>query len=400
MNTDPIAAARFKLAYERPYLAQIIWSLIPVKVEGIGTLAVDKYHRLYYDPRVADKWTIHEIVSVLYHEVLHLLRAHPERGENKDQLDFNISADAEINDDINDEGCWSLPDGHVTPKALGEENGKLAEEYYEALRKKKRKKKPGASPNPGAGNCGSAAHGHDQEWEQGPPSAQNPGVKPGQSELIKRQVAKDTQEHSKSRGSVPGHLERWANEKLKAKVNWRKTLATAIRHAVNHVSGAGDYTFTRMSRRQSGSVILPATWQPKPEVAVVIDTSGSMSEQDLNAAIAETGAILKSLGLRDGVHVLAVDAEVHAAKRVFSDKQVEKLLKGGGGTDMGVGIAQALKMNPRPKVIIVLTDGETPWPKAPPPAKVIVGIIPNRWSHGRKKGPEWAKTVYIEEGDE
>ena len=42
-------------------------------------------------------------------------------------------------------------------------------------------------------------------------------------------------------------------------------------------------------------------------------------------------------------------------------------LEGGGGTDMGAGLDAAAALRPRPDLIIVLTDGFTPWRPAPPP---------------------------------
>ncbi len=49
---------------------------------------------------------------------------------------------------------------------------------------------------------------------------------------------------------------------------------------------------------------------------------------------------------------------------------------GGGGTDMGEGIAQAVALRARPSVVVVLTDGWTPWPQTPPPrTKVVAGLI-------------------------
>jgi len=118
-----------------------------------------------------------------------------------------------------------------------------------------------------------------------------------------------------------------------------------------------------------------------------------MSDKQLGQAVAEVGQILKSLGLRQGVTVLSVDAAVHAVRRVFRPEQVR--LEGGGGTDMGVGIEAALRLKPRPQAVIVLTDGHTPWPDQPPRnTHVVVGLV------GDGSAPPWATTVRIEEEDD
>jgi predicted metal-dependent peptidase len=184
---------------------------------------------------------------------------------------------------------------------------------------------------------------------------------------------------------------RWAEERLSPKVNWRREIAAAIRNAVAQAAGAVDYTYSKPSRRQSSNskIILPALRQPVPEVAVVVDTSGSISDDMLSQTLAEVSGVLKSCG-NHGVSVLAVDADVHTAKKVFDVKQVAPI--GGGGTDMGVGIQAALKLKPRPQVVIVLTDGYTPWPETAPRAKVIVGLLGD---DADMAVPSWAKPVKI-----
>ena len=71
---------------------------------------------------------------------------------------------------------------------------------------------------------------------------------------------------------------------------------------------------------------------------------------------------------------------------------------------MGEGIAQALALRPRPSIVVVLTDGFTPWPaEAPARAKVIVGLIEGRhrmsWMHHSPAPPAWAKVVRISDAD-
>jgi hypothetical protein len=66
-------------------------------------------------------------------------------------------------------------------------------------------------------------------------------------------------------------------------------------------------------------------------------------------------------------------------------------LLGGGGTDMGVGLAKATELRPRPDLIVVLTDGFTPWPnEAPKGIRVIVGLMDPSGSV-----PPWAKAIPI-----
>ncbi len=153
----------------------------------------------------------------------------------------------------------------------------------------------------------------------------------------------------------------------------------------------------RVGRDRSPKVILPAMHRPIPNVAVVCDTSGSMHEELLARALAEVEGLLARGGLRQAqVRVLAVDTNVHTVRRVSRASQVE--LAGGGGTDMGVGIAAAARLRPRPSVIVVLTDGFTPWPANPPKGvHVVVGILAQSTIPvDRFAPPAWARIVRIE----
>ncbi|WP_262402208.1 VWA-like domain-containing protein [Actinomadura sp. CNU-125] len=122
----------------------------------------------------------------------------------------------------------------------------------------------------------------------------------------------------------------------------------------------------------------------------MIDTSGSMGEDDLAAALAEVTGVLREVGVRGNrVAVLACDADVRAVRRVSSAEQVE--LGGGGGTDMRVGIERALAGRDRPQVVIVLTDGYTPWPHEAPSCRVIAALV----GTDPPAPPSWIETVHL-----
>ncbi|HEY0808002.1 MAG TPA: VWA-like domain-containing protein, partial [Pseudonocardiaceae bacterium] len=211
--------------------------------------------------------------------------------------------------------------------------------------------------------------------------------------LLGRDVARRIREHSRSRGDVPAGWQRWSDDVLEPVVNWRQVLRSAIRRGIADIAGRVDFNYRRPSRRAAAhpEVILPSLRQPLPRVAVVIDTSGSMSDQMLAQVLGEVSGLLSSVGVnRDRLHVVCCDAQAYESQRVLNAKDVRLL--GGGGTDMGAGLAAAGELRPRPDLVIVLTDGHTPWPARPPGrAKVVVGLM-DQTGHV----PDWATSVLIE----
>jgi predicted metal-dependent peptidase len=401
-----LAGARLWAATRFPYLATGVFGAEVIAEPGSGTVSVDQSWRMRADPDLAAEWTAAQFGSVLVHHVCHLLRAHGERAQAvgvgpEEARTWVRAADAEINDDLVPAGL-DLPGKPVLPHDLGAEDGLLAEQYFDAIWSRPAR---GAKGGAGGGttdrsgqrrqegeaaggwlDCGSGADGM-------PRPGDGPGGLPGwQAELLRRQVAQDVIAHGKRPGSVPAGLLRWAEEVLNPKVDWRRVLAAELRRAIAEVSGAVDYSYRRPSRRSAvaGQVVLPALRRPVPEVAVVCDTSGSMTADLLAAALAEVEGLLRALGLARQVQVLACDTAVAPAQRVSSARQVQ--LVGGGGTDMGAGIAAAAALRPRPAVTVVLTDGYTPWPLAAPKGmRVVVGLL----GPGAPDAPRWARAVRV-----
>jgi len=210
------------------------------------------------------------------------------------------------------------------------------------------------------------------------------------AEMIRRVVARRIIEESKTRGTVPAHLARWAREKLSPKIDWRKELATLFRRAFHTVYGDVDYSYRKLSRRQSpySKIILPAFVKQIPSIVVIVDTSGSIGDRQLELAIGTIRKLLREVGIT-GITVLSCDAVVHTVEKIFSADKIT--LVGGGGTDMRVGIEKALQLRPKPELVIVITDGYTPWPDNPPKGvRIIVVLV------GDGKTPDWARVIKVE----
>jgi predicted metal-dependent peptidase len=384
-----LAAARIWAAARFPYLASGIFGAQVTAVPGLESVAIDERWQLSADPELVAGWSPAQFGSVLVHHVCHILRHHSERAlaaavTKDDSRQWLSAADAEINDDLIPAGL-ELPGNPVLPRHFGADAGRLAEEYFARL--KRREAGPDdESPVASWLDCGSGADGL-------PRASDRPGgLDPWLADLLRRQVAEEVVRHAKQAGTVPAGLLRWARDVLAPRVDWRRLLAAELRRAVADVAGAADYSYRRPSRRAAAvsGVVLPALRRPVPELAVVCDTSGSMSEELLAMALAEVEGLLRALGLARQLRVLACDAAAAPAQRVSSARQVT--LTGGGGTNMGAGLAAAYALRPRPAVTVVLTDGYTPWPDAAPKGmRVVAGLL----GDDAPEAPGWARAVRV-----
>ena len=125
------------------------------------------------DPELTAGWTAAQLGSVLIHHVCHLLRTHGERAQGTgvrpdEAADWIRAADAEINDDLVPAGL-ELPGLPVLPRDLRAEDGLLAEQYFDGIRRAIR-----ASEGPGGyGGAGSSSQGGS--GGMGPPGKKSRG---------------------------------------------------------------------------------------------------------------------------------------------------------------------------------------------------------------------------------
>ncbi|MEU9942171.1 vWA domain-containing protein [Streptomyces lavendulae] len=384
---EKLFAARLCAVRARPYLATALFALHVVESQRVPTMAVDRHWRCYASPGFVERTPVEELAAVWVHEVSHLLRDHHGRCDRlareggqagpAERLRMNIAADCEINDDAFGDGLVT-PGGAVTPETLGLSPGELMEDYLRRF-------------SLGAGtlhltwlDCGSGADGLDREWDLGPDGAH--GLSEQEKDAVRFRVAQGITGRP---GRASRAWRRWADEAFHPAQPWRELLGAALRSAVAG-SGAGeDYTYGRPSRRSAGvpGAVLPSLRRRPPRVSVIIDTSASVSDAELGSALLEVTAISRAVGgRRDLVTVLACDAAARVAEPLSRAEGFALL--GGGGTDLRAGFARALRTSPRPDVIVVLTDGQTPWPADPPGCRTVVGLFP-RESSWREDDPDW-----------
>ncbi|MEU7727789.1 VWA-like domain-containing protein [Streptomyces sp. NPDC040724] len=403
VDFDKLFAARLQAARVRPYLATALFALHAVESRRVPTMAVDRHWRCYVSPSFVHRTPVEELAGVWVHEVSHLLRDHHGRSDRyarahgltgpAERLRMNIAADCEINDDAFGDGLVG-PEDAVTPEALGLPAGRLMEEYLGRFRLSARTEVLAWL------DCGSGADGLDREWDLGPDGAH--GLSAQERDAVRFRVAQGINGRP---GNAPKGWQRWADEAFHPPQPWRDLLGAAIRSATSG-SGAGeDYSYGRPSRRSAGlpGAVLPSLRRRPPRVTVVIDTSASVSDAELGSALLEVAAISRAVGgRRDLVTVVPCDAAARIVHPLCRGEGIPLL--GGGGTNLREGFAKALRTGPKPDVIVVLTDGQTPWPDTRPPCRTVVGLFPRgrsaQWDeedpdYVPDSPPEWARVVTI-----
>lgn len=420
-----VQAGRARAIHRHPYLAIPLSRMVLVESDQVPSYAVDARWRVYYNPRVVLAEPIAECEASWVHEVSHRLRAHDDRfralGEPwwRARI-FNYAADAFINTDLIEMGLAVGPSWRVTLEGLPvpAERTESTEEVYRRLSEHLRRGLPAAEGLPthtddvaaaeeqaigqdlGDADCGSGAAGGRRPWDLADEDTGDGSVDDGSAELIRQDTARKTVQHARDhgRGSVPGGMLRWAESLLDPQVDWRAELRATLSRAFAPRLGLQDYSYDRPSSRSpSPWVVLPGMVErPPPSAAWVQDTSGSMDPDDLRASIAEAKGVLRRVS-RGGrrLQVIACDSSPAEAQTIGSVGDI--VLVGGGGTDMRTGLRAAASLRPRVDVVVVATDGETPWPDRPPAenptARYIALLVRGEVRHGEV--PRWMRKIVI-----
>ena len=383
-----LQAARLWVATQRPYYCAALFAcpLIAMQSRPTMAIAMDHQWRIYINPRYVTSHTIEQVAAALIHEINHALRSHAERGRRTatPALDefWKIACEFEINDDLEDDGL-DIDDG-LLPEYFGLEYQDTAELYYQQTLE--RCVCVGVVPDCGP-ICSTHPH-HPHTLDDGGTQ----GLTAAQQLLARQATAQAVLQHHLSGGDVPAGLHQWAQHTARPVVDWRQTLARLLRSSLHAHTGAADYTWQRPCRRQdpADAAIRPAMAAPEASITVVVDTSASMGEADHAKALAEINAILTRAVPAQAIRVLTVDQEVNTDQRITRTRQITP--QGGRGTDMAQGIQTAAAA--RPAVIIVITDGYTPWPPTRPPgARTTIVALTDR--HTIDAVPGWMYAIDI-----
>jgi len=435
-QVDRLMKARCRLMTREPWYGHIAMNMIWIPSEmpwmpesrrtmGVRIVNGGEIQCLYFPPFI-DSLSIRELFAVIQHEIEHIVRCHCVRVGSRNPEAWNIAADMCVNGPKKKPriGYQESTTGELIVPLKGniiwipedwEQDG-TSEKYYDKLKKKQQ------SMGGCCKNCG-RPQGKGQGKGQGQGQGQQPGQGGGQGQCKcptcggdlngdynfggvqggviddhsvwnqtdvspdeARQVIKDVvdQATSKCQGNCPGHLLEAIAELNKPVVRWRELLRQYLgKHAGNQRR-----TYSRRNRRRQEFGTKGISRHAASDVTVIVDTSGSIGQEELKQFFAE----IEAISARSRVWLLQWDASFQGYARYRrGDWKTKVKIKGRGGTDMAAPIEWLCENGLVKDAQIMLTDGYCNYTTDKHFPLITVITTPE----GSASVPDWGITIHM-----
>lgn len=358
-----ISQARTKLLFRHPFFATLLLRTPQVITTTCKRASVDGKN-LYINPDWVKGMPVAQVMAVLVHEVMHIALCHISRRGNRHPKVWNWACDFFINLVLRKAGL-DLPVPHLyDPQFEGltvDEIYKLLMQEIEAGGSRFSLGSPGAGDEDGEGQ-GTPGAG-DMEGDLQPDPALTPAEIAGLEQHGAGLLAAAANA-ARMMGKLSADMERLVGENLTPKVRWQDELMQFMLQAPRQ-----DEDWSRRNRRYSHVVLPGRGGMEMGPIALIGDTSGSISQEELDQVGAEVKAIISTVR-PSKMHVIWADAKVCGEQEFDPDDDIKLTPKGNGGTDMRVPLEYVERFEP--EVVILITDGHTPWPNEEPPYPLIV----------------------------
>lgn len=298
------------------------------------------------NPEFASSLNDNELMGVLLHEILHLAYGHPFWGPSylPHKEVANIAFDLFVNQFIPKN---FLPQGALFPELFGLPANKDSVWYYDELMKNAQSstlQKVCNNMNGEGEEQNGPGSGTKHNWEVG----NTPEERESGQILQEEMVANVASECERNRGTVPSGIQSLidARKKIKPPIeNWRMIFRRFYGSTID-----SDIRNTRMTPSRRFEDAPGRRFRFKAKVLVGIDTSGSVSNDEIATFFSEITNIWKNGAIVD---IAECDAQVHETYK-FTGK-IPESVSGRGGTSMQPIFDYA--KNRDYNLVIMMTDG-------------------------------------------
>ena len=399
---DKLVAARTWLIIDKPFLGALTLRLPLVEADPkcCPTVATDA-RAFYYNRRYIEALSFEQAKFVLAHEALHCALSHFARREHRDRRRWDLACDFAINPLLVADGLKPVPEAII----LDAFKDMTAEEIYPCIRENPdeepmdqhlydQEDRP-QGPGEQGGGEGGAGQSRDDDGgsSQGQPDPQAGGAPqppplsaPERDALNKQwqQRLASAAQQAIQAGKLGGSMARIVDHLLQPQLPWRMLLA----HYMTSVA-RDDYSFAHPSRRE-GSAILPGMRSQHIDLIIALDTSGSISDEEMREFVSEVNAIKGQVGARITLHACD-DKLAQEGPWTFEPWEEIRLpaqWHGGGGTKFTPLFNWADNRDRPPQLLLYFTDAKGEFPQHEP-AYPVLWLV-----KGKEKVP-WGQRIQL-----
>lgn len=359
---NKLIQARVRMLMRHPFFGQLALRLKLVEAsDWCPTAAVDG-RNFFYNSEFVNSLDPDEVVFLVGHELGHCIFEHFLRREDRQPKLWNMAGDYVINYILQRERI-----GTVINKVKILLDPKYAdwmtEDVYDDILQS------GMAPKEtldvhldlgGEGNNGkSGSQGQgDQDGEgKGKPSPLSSEERKKLQDELKEAMIQASQ--GAGAGNVPQEIQRLINTLTEPKMDWRQFIRTSIESNIKN-----DFTFQRPNRKgwHTGAVLPGMERDQMIDIALSIDTSGSIDQRMLTDFVSEVAGIMEQFSeyririWQFDTSVYSFDEFTHDDGRDMRDYEIT----GGGGTEFTVNWQFMKDQGIEPDQFIMFTDG-MPW---------------------------------------
>ena len=423
-----LAAARTRLIIDKPFLGALVLRLPMVKGDPgwCKTTATDA-RKFYYNAEYINDLSLAQTQFVLAHEALHCALSHFARRQHRVRHRWDLACDFAVNPILIKDGLTPPPNALYQPMF----DGMTAEEIYPMLDDFDNEEPQDQHVYDESDSEGENPQGDmepptetpppkDQPDEQGNNDSEQPqnrgsgGEQPRDDEQSKGSGQSQEQDSSGGKGQAPELEETESrgapqppplsySEKEALSVQWKQRLAGAAQTAMQagklgedmarlvdfllqpelpwramlarYMTSVArdDYSYTRPNPRRGEPAIYPSLRSSQVDIVVAIDTSGSISNGEIQEFISEIDAVKGQMRAR--ITLLACDSELAPSGPWVYEPWDEFTrpvdITGGGGTSFVPVFEWAERQDRYPELLIYFTDAEGQFPRYEPNFPVL-----------------------------
>ena len=384
-SEDKITKAKIMLQNKSPFYSYLVMHLKFKRNDKLTpTIGVDPNGNVFWNDKFIQELTEGQMTGTLAHEASHVVLQHCARAKTREKQAWNISVDAVTNRMLLENNFELHPKGviprHDCIEIKGQEiediSKKTAEEIYDELlhnedkgdSKGKDEESDEKDDNESEGDNHFDDHIPEEQEENKDideiKNSENNSEEISKNEDIEEKWNKILSEAA-TRAKMCGEktaegLDRYIDKLLRPAKSWYSILASEIQREI-----PVDSDWSVPSRRsETLGTYLPSQKKENIDLAIAIDSSGSIDDKELNTFVSKTLEIIGSLR-NVKLTVLVCDNAIRSAQQFNSANynDIRKIkVTGEGGTSFQPVFDWLVKNKPNIRLLIYLTDGHAGTP--------------------------------------